>query len=165
MCGLALINLPYQYCHFFQKKRDKWQMTKYKKNNNTYHTYFLNHWLYPCSRPDSYNFHCHISALSHAQKKKKKKFIWSIYNLYKVFFIIIITIKRSTIEKVIPSVSKSPFQEIPWNPRTKIKGFPHGIGIQTLNSPNLTPVQDDPDQENSKYIKKSDMKKKERKRN
>jgi hypothetical protein len=44
--------------------------------------------------------------------------------------------------------------QIPRNPRSKIKGFPHGIGMQTLNTANLTPVQDGPDQEDSKCIKK-----------
>jgi hypothetical protein len=43
-----------------------------------------------------------------------------------------------------------------------MKGFPHGIGMQTLNSSNLTPVQDGPDREDHKHVKKSDEKRKER---
>jgi hypothetical protein len=36
-----------------------------------------------------------------------------------------------------------------------MKGFPHGIGMQTLNSPNLNPVQDGPDREDHKSIIKN----------
>jgi hypothetical protein len=47
-----------------------------------------------------------------------------------------------------------------------MKGFPHGIGMQTLNSPNLTPVQDGPDREDHKCVKKSeDQKEKEKGKN
>jgi hypothetical protein len=49
--------------------------------------------------------------------------------------------------------------QIPRNPRSKIKGFAHGIGMQTLNSTNLTPVQDGADQEDSGSVKKKWMKK------
>jgi hypothetical protein len=45
-------------------------------------------------------------------------------------------------------------QQIPRNPRSKMKGFPHGIGMQTLNSTNLTPVQDGKDREDHKCVKK-----------
>jgi hypothetical protein len=44
--------------------------------------------------------------------------------------------------------------QIPINLKSKIKVFPHGIGMQTLNSTNLTPVQDGADREDQKCVKK-----------
>jgi hypothetical protein len=45
-----------------------------------------------------------------------------------------------------------------------MKGLPHGIGMQTLNCANLTPVQDGPDQEDHICVKKSEDQKEKRKR-
>jgi hypothetical protein len=45
-----------------------------------------------------------------------------------------------------------------------MKGFPNGIGMQTLNSPNLTPVQGGPDREDHKCVKKSEEQKEKRKK-